>query len=83
MAAGDCATNYLYGDGRKMLVELQYASDTKKIRELKVKIRKAFGYGSAILVCGWKLQPSLDFTEDHIGLYRPTLMQYIEVQGMY
>jgi len=52
MAAGDCATNYLYGDGRKMLVELQYASDTKKIRELKVKIRKAFGYGSAILVCG-------------------------------
>jgi len=33
-----------------MLVELQYASDTKKIKELKVKIRKAFGYGSAVLV---------------------------------
>src|SRR5437899_4225795 len=83
MASGEHATNYLYRNGRKMVVELQYEADVKKINALKADIGKALASGSAALVRGWQPHPPLDFTEEDIALYRPTTTQRIEAQGTY
>ena len=81
MSRAPSALDYRFGDGRPMLVQLEYNPQTKALQRLVLDIQNALATGSAVLVRGWEPEPRLDFTMEDLRLYRPTLAQTVDVQG--
>lgn len=78
--AQDCA----FSADRPIVVELQYdALNAQGIHVLMKGIEDAISKGCAVLVRGWEPTPILEFTLRDIQLLRPTMSQFVTVQGMH
>ncbi|KAG9311146.1 hypothetical protein JVU11DRAFT_8209 [Chiua virens] len=71
-----------YNTGRPMVVECTYdGSDTQALVKMNREIEEALSNGSAVLVRGWEPTPTLEFTVESIGMYRPSLHQDVDIQN--
>ncbi|KAI6138056.1 hypothetical protein BKA82DRAFT_4021780 [Pisolithus tinctorius] len=81
MSKAASATEYQYGHGRTMLVELKYDGDKGSLAQLIANISDSLSRGCAVLVRGWKPNnPPLDFTCEDICFFHPTISQEVVVQ---
>ncbi|KAI5984120.1 hypothetical protein F5J12DRAFT_899406 [Pisolithus orientalis] len=81
MSKAVSATEYQYGHGWTMLVELKYDGDKGSLAQLIDNISDSLSRGCAVLVRGWKLNnPPLDFTCEDIRFFHLTISQEVVVQ---
>ncbi|KAI6157345.1 hypothetical protein BKA82DRAFT_7045 [Pisolithus tinctorius] len=78
MSKATCMTEYQYGHGWTMLVELKCDGDKESLAQLITNISDSLSRGCAVLVRGWKPNhPPLDFTCEDIGFFHPTISQEV------
>ncbi|KAI5985437.1 hypothetical protein F5J12DRAFT_898994 [Pisolithus orientalis] len=81
MSKAASTTEYQYGHGWTMLVELKYDGDKGLLAQLIANISDSLSRGCAVLVRGWKPNnPPLDFTCEDIHFFHLTISQEVVVQ---